>query len=234
MRRLLLCAIALTLGGCAGKAPAPVADARSPLTLETSRPGKPVEKVHVVRKGDTLQGIALDNGVDYRDLAAWNNIENPNRIQIGQQLRLTAPAGGRAESQPVVPLEGTEVRPIAQGGSVETRSLDGGPQASPLSAPLPASAAKPAATNQAVSVVPASTIEVDGESVKRSPKGGKQPYSEQMLARLKAQDAAVQPVSAAPATPVVPAVAAPEKSAPATPAPAAAEGEIDWAWPATG
>ena len=35
--------------------------------------------------------IALDNGLDYRDLAAWNNIENINRIRVGQVLRLAPP-----------------------------------------------------------------------------------------------------------------------------------------------
>jgi lipoprotein NlpD len=47
---------------------------------------------HTVKKGDTLYSIALDHGLDYRDLADWNNID-PARIKVGQQLRLTPPAG---------------------------------------------------------------------------------------------------------------------------------------------
>ena len=42
---------------------------------------------YIVKKGDTLYSIALDHGLDYRDLVAWNTIENPNRILVGQALR---------------------------------------------------------------------------------------------------------------------------------------------------
>ena len=47
--------------------------------------------VYMVKKGDTLYTIALDHGLDYRDLAEWNNISDPNVIRLGQQLRLTPP-----------------------------------------------------------------------------------------------------------------------------------------------
>ncbi|MGV8933773.1 MAG: peptidoglycan DD-metalloendopeptidase family protein, partial [Gallionellaceae bacterium] len=36
----------------------------------------------------TLFSIAFENGLDYRELAEKNNIENPAAIQIGQQIRL--------------------------------------------------------------------------------------------------------------------------------------------------
>ena len=39
-------------------------------------------------------GIALQYGLDYRELAAWNGIANPNVISVGQVLVLAAP--GRA------------------------------------------------------------------------------------------------------------------------------------------
>ncbi len=45
-----------------------------------------------VAKGDTLYGIAFRNGVDFRDLARWNNISSPFTIYVGQTLRL-GPAG---------------------------------------------------------------------------------------------------------------------------------------------
>jgi lipoprotein NlpD len=44
-----------------------------------------------VKPGDTLYSIAFEAGVDYRDLAAWNGIEFPDRIRSGQRLRLSAP-----------------------------------------------------------------------------------------------------------------------------------------------
>ena len=46
---------------------------------------------YTVKRGDTLAQIALDNGLDYRELAAWNGIENPNVIRVGQVLVLAAP-----------------------------------------------------------------------------------------------------------------------------------------------
>jgi lipoprotein NlpD len=43
----------------------------------------------VVRRGDTLYGIAFRNGLDYRDVAAWNGIGPPYTIYPGQRLRLS-------------------------------------------------------------------------------------------------------------------------------------------------
>ncbi len=61
---------------------------------------------HVVKKGDTLYSIALDYGQDYRELAAWNNLEDPALIRPDQRLRLFAPNSVREIAQPqAVPLE---------------------------------------------------------------------------------------------------------------------------------
>ncbi len=48
---------------------------------------------HVVKKGDTLYSIALDYGQEYRELAAWNNLDDPGMIRIDQRLRLFPPEG---------------------------------------------------------------------------------------------------------------------------------------------
>ena len=45
-------------------------------------------QVYVVQKGDTLYSIALNNGLDYREIAQLNNLQNPGVIQVGQALRL--------------------------------------------------------------------------------------------------------------------------------------------------
>jgi lipoprotein NlpD len=59
-----------------------------------------------VQKGDTLYSIAFLNGVDYRDVAEWNKLENPAAIKIGQQLQLHITTGGtppsRDEPKPVM------------------------------------------------------------------------------------------------------------------------------------
>lgn len=53
----------------------------------------------VVRRGDTLYGIAFRNGLDYRDVAAWNGIRAPYTIYPGQRLRLSG--GGSGATRPV-------------------------------------------------------------------------------------------------------------------------------------
>ncbi|MDB5810466.1 MAG: metalloendopeptidase-like rane protein, partial [Betaproteobacteria bacterium] len=71
-------------------APVPV-PAPAPAPPPVAIPGSaddPRPEFYTVKKGDTLFTIALDHGLDYTDLRDWNNLENPNVILIGQQLRL--------------------------------------------------------------------------------------------------------------------------------------------------
>lgn len=49
-------------------------------------------KYHVVKRGETLYSIAWHYGVNYRDLAAANNIRSPYTIYKGQRLRVAASA----------------------------------------------------------------------------------------------------------------------------------------------
>lgn len=106
--------VALALGGCASKSPAPVVE-RGGQPVAAAASGK---DLYTVKRGDTLYSIALDHGVDYKDLIVWNGIENPNRIQIGQALRVRAP--GAASSVDVA-----VARPVVTVPLVEKRSLDG-------------------------------------------------------------------------------------------------------------
>lgn len=50
-------------------------------------PEQPVIKEYVVRPGDTLGRIALQHGFTVAELAAFNNIRNPNFIRVGQIIR---------------------------------------------------------------------------------------------------------------------------------------------------
>jgi lipoprotein NlpD len=195
----------LTIAGCASHAPVPVSE-RAPVIkeppLRTASSGTPVSAsaadgpTYTVKKGDTLYAIALDHGQDYKDVAAWNNLENPNKINAGQQLRMSPPGSG--EGAPVA-----VVKPIAGPAAVEIKPVDSRPVA-----------AKPSG-------------EANTDTLKRGPKGGKEPYSEEALARAREQ----QPVKLAEPAPVVEPKPAP---AVAPPAPAVAAGAIDWAWPAEG
>jgi len=66
--------------------------------------------VYIVRRGDTLYSIALFFGQDYRDLARWNNIDDPSRLRIGQGVRVIAP---ETIAAPVATAAANEVRPLA-------------------------------------------------------------------------------------------------------------------------
>jgi len=63
-----------------------------------SAPGAPAPGeapiYHVVRAGETLGTIARQYGVSWRDIASRNNIPNPNRILVGQQLLIMTAAAG--------------------------------------------------------------------------------------------------------------------------------------------
>ena len=50
---------------------------------------------HTVRPGETLSEIGLQYGIPFREIARLNKIANPNKILIGQQLRI--PHGGEEE-----------------------------------------------------------------------------------------------------------------------------------------
>ena len=52
--------------------------------------GKPVETVYVVKKGDTLGKIAQKYNTTYQALAKLNNIKDPDKIYVGQKLKIRA------------------------------------------------------------------------------------------------------------------------------------------------
>jgi len=118
-RRLIVVLSVFLLGACASNMPAPVvgrgdaSEARS----ETS----PAVPLYTIKRGDTLYSIALDHGISYRDLAAWNLIDDPSRIRVGQQLRLRPPGEvGAADTTAVTQAIGT-----GQAAVVEQRPLGG-------------------------------------------------------------------------------------------------------------
>ena len=68
-----------------------------------------------MKRGDTLYKIALDNGLDYRELAAWNAIENVNLIREGQSLRLTAPGESAPAATGVTTTPLRTIPPVTAG-----------------------------------------------------------------------------------------------------------------------
>ena len=51
--------------------------------------GKP--GYYTVKPGETLIRIGLETGQNWKDLARWNNLAQPNQIEVGQVLRVVPP-----------------------------------------------------------------------------------------------------------------------------------------------
>jgi len=86
----------LLLGACASTGPAPVEDLNGGSRVVAHAPAAPAReslsgRSYQVQRGDTLYSIAFRNGLDYRELAAWNRIGAPYTIYVGQKLRLDSP-----------------------------------------------------------------------------------------------------------------------------------------------
>jgi lipoprotein NlpD len=114
------------------------------------REGDPRPEFHVVRKGDTLYSIALDYGQDYRDLAAWNNLQDPGVIKIDQRLRLFPPEGVEAAAATAAAETSTQ---SAMKTEPKGRKLPYSEQAlAQLSMPVPT---KPPAATTAPEIKPA-------------------------------------------------------------------------------
>lgn len=64
-------------------------------------PAAATDRVVVVQRGDTLSQIAVHQGVSVTDLVRLNGIVDPNRIYVGQRIRVTrasdAPASAPSE-----------------------------------------------------------------------------------------------------------------------------------------
>ena len=113
---LILVAVALA-GGCTARRGAPVVDrtpeSRPATSKPAPRPGEARPEFYTVKKGDTLYSIALDHGLDYRDLAHWNGITDPGVIGVGRTLRLRAPASA-VTTAPAKSAPGIQGRPIGE------------------------------------------------------------------------------------------------------------------------
>jgi len=82
-----------------------------------------------VQRGDTLYGLAFRNGIDFRDLAAWNGIGSPYTIYPGQTLRLYPSSGSRPSTGTAA--TGTAPRPAPPPATTSTPKPPP-PQAAPV------------------------------------------------------------------------------------------------------
>jgi lipoprotein NlpD len=149
------------LSGCAGTpdARAPVEERRPVPKLAKPVVAEPESNFYVVQKGDTLNRIAATHKLTVKDLVAWNELADPNKVEVDQRLRIVPPRSvaqtspattGPATAAPVTPVAPLESRPLS---------------------PEPGQPA------------PATIV-----NAKHEPLAGKQPYSELALAKAKAAD----------------------------------------------
>lgn len=158
---LVLVAAGLVLTGCLGdvKRPAPIREAgkhpaarpapprptpppATPPGPPSAQPLKPAPPGHYrVQPGDNLFRIAFQHGLDYPDLARWNNLADPDHLLAGSVLRLTPPPGTTPPvapaSEPLVswdwPARGPILRGFGEAGG--NKGLDiAGTRGSPIRA----------------------------------------------------------------------------------------------------
>jgi lipoprotein NlpD len=152
-------AMAVTLAGCASSRPsqrAPVEDRNAARpAIGATDPTKPLPGIenagkpgyYTVKPGDTIMRIGLETGQAWRDLVRWNNLDNPNVIEVGQVLRVIAPTAAPATAVAPAPTASDSVavaRPVTSGSVTPV---------TPASGPRPAAsgpvAAAPAPTTPA-------------------------------------------------------------------------------------
>ena len=84
----------------------------------TEQPAQTTEQptTHTVAAGENLYRIGLEYGVSWVKLAEYNNLANPNRIYVGQELKLTEGDNGSGGEPTPTPSPATESTYIVQAG----------------------------------------------------------------------------------------------------------------------
>jgi lipoprotein NlpD len=226
---LATAAAALVLAGCMTRPPAPV-DERAPPIFGLPAPPPPptpaalepevrLPQSYTVKRGETLAQIALDHGLDYHELALWNNIENPNVIRVGQVLMLSPP--GQPGGGPV----GVITAPLVTTPSIAPSSETRASMTTPGRGNTPTFKTEPRAMKLPYSEQALAQLERAPVAVAPAPAPAATPSSP----------------SAAPVSPATaPASANIAKAAPPPSRPESArvpeidDAKLDWAWPTSG
>lgn len=95
---------------------APAAESR-PSTTASASSGESRNGTYTVQPGDMLTKIGMDTGQSWRDLARWNNLADPNRLEVGQVLRVVPPAGDIAPGSTVTTTTTTTLTAAATPGA---------------------------------------------------------------------------------------------------------------------
>ena len=72
---------------------------------------------YTVKPGDTLIRISLEQGQSTKDIARWNGLENLNRLEVGQVLRVVPPAVSAASGVVTKPVTSASATPMPSGSA---------------------------------------------------------------------------------------------------------------------
>lgn len=128
LKVLMMSALALAIAGCASQ------QGGGPQVRDLSQARQALENSpqYTVKAGDTLYGIAWQHNLDYRHLAAINNIDAPYQIRPGETIALRAGASSTAtaSNQPAENASGgggavaTGLNPQAASVASDDQELD--------------------------------------------------------------------------------------------------------------
>lgn len=138
--------------GTMSRAPSAAVPGGSPITTDAN--GKPLAGIenygkpgyYAVRPGDTIRRIGADTGQRWQDIVRWNNIDNPDLIEVGQVLRVIPPNGTAVAVAPPVstpPSEGATTKPVTPTPALVPST----PASSPARPPVTASPSAPGSGN---------------------------------------------------------------------------------------
>lgn len=114
-------AAVLVMAGCASTQSVPPSDTLAGKPADTSPPAAPsaapmpaapilVAQKYVVKRGDTLTGIASANDCSVVDLRTWNKLAANGRLRMGQVLRIV-------KQQPLPPAGAAGTQTVAGNGA---------------------------------------------------------------------------------------------------------------------
>lgn len=217
--------------GCVAPYPAPVVESQRNINQTIDK--VPAKQIYIVQKGDTLYGVALRHGIDYRELAQWNGIVNPNALVIGQEIDLSVPSKQKPSSQQekVIPEQAITAQPTL------------------FSVPQPNLSSEE--TKQLSSSASQSNKEALADSLVTEPKGVKLPYSDTAVTQLRDSESTPNSPTTLPKTETVTITPATQKIAMAPTTQKIVENEsapksspqkleangsnkIKWSWPTNG
>lgn len=112
---------AVLVAGC-GSTPTPAPVVQLPQTGAGAAGAPGQSGFYTVKPGDTLYSIARSHGLDYKELAARNNITDYSALAVGQQLQLTPSQSQQQSGVETAPLQ---TAPAVQGQPVGGTMLGG-------------------------------------------------------------------------------------------------------------